>query len=84
MDPDALRLYSESCTRILCEVAPEDEASFEEVLKGFPLAPIGRVQGDELVVRSTAGEEILRTDLPSLRGAFLSSPGFLRQEGSPA
>ena len=41
--PDATRLYAESPTRFLVEVAPEEEAAFMHRMGRAPYARIGRV-----------------------------------------
>src|SRR6185503_7166735 len=43
-DADAARLFSESCTRFLVEVAPEHAPLFERRFAGLPCAAIGEVR----------------------------------------
>ena len=74
-DPDATRLFSESCTRFLVEVADEHATTFESELAGHACTAIGQVTGDPVVtLRGTAGDEILRVPVDELRAAF--SSGF--------
>jgi len=40
-------LFSESNTRFLAEIAPEDKRQFEEVMDGVDFAAIGEVKNDE-------------------------------------
>jgi len=42
-DPDGTRLYSESCSRFLCEVAEGSAPAFERELASFPWAHVGEV-----------------------------------------
>ncbi len=70
VDADALRLFSESTTRLLIEVAAGDEQSFLTVLDGVPVARVGRVtDGEQLVLTGTGGTRIAELDLESLRRA---------------
>jgi len=39
----AILLFSESNTRFLCEVSPDNRAAFEQVLAGVPHALVGEV-----------------------------------------
>ncbi|MAB80632.1 MAG: phosphoribosylformylglycinamidine synthase subunit PurL [Planctomycetes bacterium] len=77
-DPDALRLYSESCTRFLVEVPPADREAFETALRGFPYARLGRVRREpRLQVRGVSGTTLFESDVAELRRAFTSSPQAL-------
>ncbi|MBD3343866.1 MAG: phosphoribosylformylglycinamidine synthase [Chitinivibrionales bacterium] len=52
-------LFSESPGRIIIEVAPENAASFESLLKGLPCAKIGTVEkGDMIRIIGLAGEPV--------------------------
>jgi phosphoribosylformylglycinamidine synthase len=48
--PLATLLFSESNSRLLCEVTPAHAARFEELLRGIPHANVGCVTGDANVV----------------------------------
>ncbi len=70
VDPDALRLFSESTTRLLVEVAPADLDAFQTVLDGVPLACIGRITEEErFVVVGTVGLVVVDLALEELRRA---------------
>ena len=72
-DPDALRLWSESCTRFLVEVAPEHSGAFEAALAGLPVARVGEVTAEpEFNVRSTGGSSLLTRSVDELTRAFQS------------
>ena len=72
-DPDATRLFSESCTRFLVEVSPQDAQAFEAALAGLPHAVVGSVEeGRELTILSLEGEPLVRRSLDELRGAYQS------------
>lgn len=73
-DADGWRLFSESTTRFLVEVAPAQAAAFEHHLQGLPCADIGKVQATELLsVRGTAGRPVLEVPVEELRRAFHSA-----------
>jgi len=70
-DPDATRLFAESCTRFLVEVSDEHGSAFEARLAGHACSAVGRVTDEPtFVVRSTQGTELLRSPLDELRSAF--------------
>src|SRR5690606_32254355 len=48
----AVRLFSESNTRFLCEVAPEHSAPFEQIFDGLPLARIGESTSSDRFIAS--------------------------------
>ena len=69
-DADALRLFSESCTRFVIEVAPEHADAVERALDGHAFARIGDVTSDTLlVVRGTKGEVVIEVSIDALRRA---------------
>jgi phosphoribosylformylglycinamidine synthase len=71
-DPESTRLYSESCSRFLVEVAEGRAQEFERELAGLPFASIGKVTSDKrLLVRGTGGVTLLDVDVEELRSAFL-------------
>ncbi|MFN0243697.1 MAG: phosphoribosylformylglycinamidine synthase subunit PurL [Planctomycetota bacterium] len=72
-DPDTTRLYSESCSRFLVEVAEGNAAEFERRLAGLPSAHVGTVRTTpRFEIRSTAGAKILDVEIEELRRAFHS------------
>jgi phosphoribosylformylglycinamidine synthase len=69
-DPSAVRMYSESCTRWLVEVAPEDADAFEGQFQGLDLACVGSVvAAPRLKVLGLAGETLLELPVEQLRRA---------------
>jgi phosphoribosylformylglycinamidine synthase II len=70
-DPDTTRLYSESCSRFLVEVAEGSAAAFERALSGLPCAAIGRTTTEgRLRIRGSAGGVLVDLEIESLRRAF--------------
>jgi phosphoribosylformylglycinamidine synthase subunit PurSL len=69
-DPDATALFSESTTRFLVEVEPEQQGAFEAALDTLPFALVGRVRSDEVLeLRSSRGEPLARFSITELRDA---------------
>lgn len=61
---DDFLLFSESNTRLVCEVPVRLRARFERALAGIPHAVVGRTTAEPLLVASgLAGNEILRVEL---------------------
>ena len=56
---DEVMLFSESLTRFLVEVRPEDEAGFREIMANVPHECVGVVGGDRLRVNGRMGEPLL-------------------------
>jgi phosphoribosylformylglycinamidine synthase subunit PurSL len=64
-------LFSESNSRFVVSVKPENAARFEELFAGLPVAQIGTVTADKkLVVKGVKGATRIDTDLDSLRKPF--------------
>jgi len=72
-DPDATRLFSESCTRWIVEVSPENEDAFRARFTNTPLAHIGRVtESPRLVIRGTDRATLIDLSTDELRAAHQS------------
>jgi len=70
-------LFSESNTRFLVEVAPEDSRRFEEAMKGVALAAIGEVtKGDKFEVYGINGEKVISSPLAELKEAWQKPLGW--------
>jgi phosphoribosylformylglycinamidine (FGAM) synthase-like enzyme len=69
-DP-AVLLFSESNTRLLCEVRPENKAAFEDQMSGVPFAQVGEViDSDKLEVLDSDGTPVVQADLATLKEAW--------------
>jgi len=70
--PAAVRLFSESNTRFLCEVHPDDAEDFDEILAGIPHAWIGQVvdTGRLEIVDNPDDPMIVEADLAALKEAW--------------
>ncbi len=71
IDRDDFILFSESNTRFLVELAPENQDEFEEIMKGVRLACIGQITGSKLLrVHGLDGREVIATPIPELKDAW--------------
>jgi phosphoribosylformylglycinamidine synthase len=69
-DPDATRLYSESCSRFLVEVGGGRAREFEACFEGLPCAHVGEVEGPErLQAEGVRGGLVLDVSIDRLRAA---------------
>ncbi len=62
-------LYSESPTRWVVEVAPENVEAFEKAFDGLPVLRIGTAEGSSLVIEH-AGKEFVSAEIDALRKAW--------------
>jgi len=68
---DDFVLFSESNTRFLAEVTPEDKQRFEKTMAGFDFAAIGRVTNNKkFEVYGLGGERVLSAPLAELKEAW--------------
>ncbi len=68
---DDVLLFSESNSRFLVEVRPQNALAFEAELRGVPLARIGTLNGSQLfIARGLEGGEAVRADLAQLKAAW--------------
>ncbi len=68
---DEVKLFSESCSRFLVEVHPENAAEFEVCLAGLPLAKVGvTVTEPRLRIAGTGGEWLIWVKLAELKEAW--------------
>jgi phosphoribosylformylglycinamidine synthase len=69
-DPDGTRLYSESCSRFLCEVAEGSATRFERALAPFHAPRVGAVTASgRLRISGTSGSLLVDVDVEELRRA---------------
>ena len=68
----AALLYSESNTRFLCEVQPDQTEAFEASLAGLPCATIGQVNDSDLLEIKTdsAADNTISASLANLKEAW--------------
>jgi phosphoribosylformylglycinamidine synthase len=66
----ATRLFSESNSRFLCEVAPQSSADFERTLGDMPHARVGEVTHSEQLIISVEGKEVINSGIRNLKEAW--------------
>jgi phosphoribosylformylglycinamidine synthase len=70
---DVCLLFSESNTRFLCEVSPENGPRFEQALDGLPCAVVGEVRSDtrlRIAGTDVAGGLVIDVELADLKEAW--------------
>ncbi|MBI4285004.1 MAG: phosphoribosylformylglycinamidine synthase subunit PurL [Chloroflexi bacterium] len=71
IERDDFILFAESNSRFLVEVAPENKADFEKILKGTSFAQIGHVaRRESLEINGLSGQRIVSAPLASLKEAW--------------
>jgi phosphoribosylformylglycinamidine synthase len=64
-------LFSESPSRFVVEVSPENYEAFKRVMKAVPCGFIGKVRGDTaFIVRGARGRPVIYTDIHRLKEAW--------------
>jgi phosphoribosylformylglycinamidine synthase len=66
----AALLFSESNTRFLCEVRPQNAAAFEATFAGLPHARIGEVTADATLKILADGASVVSADISALKEAW--------------
>jgi phosphoribosylformylglycinamidine synthase II len=70
-------LFSESNSRFLVEIAPEDKERFERAMKGIALAIIGEVtKDDKLEIYGIKGKKVVSTPIAGLKEAWQKPLGW--------
>ena len=64
-------LFSESQSRFVVTISPQNKRRFEEIMKGHVFAPIGHVSGDEdFVVQGLNRKVVIRANIRELKDAW--------------
>ena len=63
-------LFSESNTRFICEVEPENATSFEAAFDGVEVVKLGSVVADPVLTIELAHEEVIKSDIATLKAAW--------------
>jgi phosphoribosylformylglycinamidine synthase subunit PurSL len=66
----AVRLFSESNARFVCEVAAECAAEFERALNGVPVAKIGEVNAEARLTIAVGGRPVVDASIQDLKAAW--------------
>jgi phosphoribosylformylglycinamidine synthase len=68
---DDVTLFSESASRFVITVHPEDVAALEAIVQGLPWAAVGRVTGTDMFgVVGRSGALIIEADIDRLKAAW--------------
>lgn len=68
---DLIALFSESNSRFLCEVTPENIPAFEAALAGVPVTKLGIVTANStLRITGNSGNELIHSSLEALKNAW--------------
>jgi phosphoribosylformylglycinamidine synthase len=70
--PDFI-LFSESNSRFVVEVAPEDTSAFEEIMKEIPHGAIGHIIKNSKLMATFRGKTVLNANLKPLKNAWQST-----------
>ncbi len=71
VERDDFILFSESNSRFLVEVAPENRGEFEKIMSGNSLAVIGQVaDSEELEIYGVDGRQVVAVSINKLKGAW--------------
>ncbi|MDK1031642.1 MAG: AIR synthase-related protein, partial [Planctomycetia bacterium] len=71
LNRDDVCLFSESNTRFLIEVRPEDREKFEKLAGGVPMAEIGEIPGTRrLEIIGLGGAPVVSADIENLKSAW--------------
>jgi len=74
---DDFLLYSETPSRLVVTVRPENKVKFEKILEKTAYASIGTVKGTRLVVKGLAGNVIIDSPIADLKAAWQQTLRFL-------
>ncbi|GIK58427.1 MAG: hypothetical protein BroJett015_40900 [Chloroflexota bacterium] len=75
---DEVILFSESLSRFLVEIRPEDEAAFRAIMGDEPAECIGVVGGDKLVLNGRTGEPLFSLTIAQMEEAWRGEVGSER------
>lgn len=70
---DDLILFSESASRLVVTVKPENQEEFEKIFEGTTYGLIGTVEGTELVIHGIGGKTLIKSPVKSLKDAWQST-----------
>jgi len=67
----AAQLFSESTSRYVVEVEPENYSAFAKLMLNLPFGQIGKVTEEpKLVIRSVSGKKVIESDIEGLKEAW--------------
>jgi phosphoribosylformylglycinamidine synthase len=69
-ESSAVKLFSESNTRFLCEVPQKRGGEFEQLLAGLPIVKLGTVTAERRLTISAGGRPVVDASLEELKSAW--------------
>jgi phosphoribosylformylglycinamidine synthase len=66
----ATRLFSESNSRFLCEVAVENKAAFQQIFDSVPISMVGEVRDDSRLAIRDGAKPLINADIYELKEAW--------------
>jgi phosphoribosylformylglycinamidine synthase len=77
IDRDDYILFSETPSRIIVTIKPEDKEKFDELFKGTDFGQIGVVKGETLKITGLSGKYIISSKISDLRKSWKKTLQFL-------
>ena len=74
---DDFLLFSESASRLVVTVSPQNQKQFEKVMENTAFAKIGVVKGNRLIIHGLNGNELIKTPILELKAAWQHTLKFL-------
>jgi phosphoribosylformylglycinamidine synthase subunit PurSL len=78
---DDFLLYSESCSRFVVTIKPENKARFETIMANSVCAQIGVVKGKTLNIKGLKGNIVVSSSVADLKEAWQKTLRFLAARG---
>lgn len=67
----ASQLFSESCSRYIVEIRPENYDAFAKLMLGVPFGQLGKITKDKkLVIKDNSGRTVVNPDIDDLKNAW--------------
>jgi phosphoribosylformylglycinamidine synthase len=70
-------LFSESASRLIVTISPNNKAKFEEIFKGTDCKQIGIVKGKNMIFKGLSGKTIVNSPITELKEAWKKTLRFL-------
>ncbi|MHA1338725.1 MAG: AIR synthase-related protein [Promethearchaeota archaeon] len=77
IDRDDILLFSESASRLIVSIHPENKERFEKIFEGTVFSQIGEVKGTDLKIIGLNGSKIIDTPISELKEAWQNTLSFL-------
>jgi phosphoribosylformylglycinamidine synthase len=81
LERDDYLLYSESSSRLIVTIKPENREQFESIFEGSICSNIGTVEGSNLIISGLFGDKIIDSPVSELKEAWQKTLRFLAGRG---